>query len=442
MFKGIDAAGMHAADLQADTDYFLSIARPDGGAVVLPFRLGEQRLSECGEHVVLAQREKFELLRQLHRYPEVLALADANRPAACATLEAALAGVFSADRGLYIFGAHKLGAKVARFCAERGIVVKGFIDNSRDKHGKRIDGILIGGPDQIDGENETVVVASGRYSNVIMAQLHGLGWKHVKNMHELMFALRTSHNAESDFRSFVDALDTDAMRFISAFLALDDERSRQIFDGLIRMRRTLDTQVADSIKSPFADEYLDADFIRPADMAYYVDAGAFNGDSLERMEQRLGKATHAYLFEPELPAYYDGLKRHADRPEVFFYNLGLSSSYQKFTYRPAMSFDLLQEIDSPIPNDIVSYIQTIRLDDIITGPVTLFKLDIEGAEEEALKGAAGTIRVQRPKLCVCAYHRASDLWKLLDEVKHIHPDYKVGLRHYSDIMDDSSFYFY
>lgn len=442
MSNATNAANLNGSDLLENTDYFLSIERPAGSAVTVPFRLSEKLFAEADSHVIVQDRSKFDVLKDLARYPSVLALADLQAPSAYSALEASSEKLFTGVKSVFIFGAHKVGAKIARFCMENGIEVKGFVDNNSAKHGKNIDGIRIVGPDAVDGKKETVIVASGHHSNAILRQLKDLEWTHVRNMHELLFALKAPHGGESDFRTFSSALETDAFRFISAFLALDDEQSRKVFDGLIQMRRTLETEIADSIKSPFADEYLDATYIQASDIAYYVDAGAFTGDSIDRLEKRFGNVTHAYLFEPELPAYYEGLKKYADRSNVFFYNLGLSSKYQKFTYRPALSCDLLQEINNRIPNDIVSYIQAIRLDDVVTSKVTLFKLDIEGAEADALQGAAGIIRAHHPKLCVCTYHRSDDLWKLIDEVKAIDNSYKVGLRHYADIIEDSSFYFY
>jgi len=417
--------------------------RHDGASVPVDFEYSARDLAAARERVILRNRDKLGVLQQLHRYPAVFRLLDARQTGDdLARLETALADVFTAPREVYIFGAHRIGARVARFCAERGHTVKGFLDNDRNKHGLLFEGVPVLGADDVRIENEVVVVGSGRYSNAILRQIAGAGWPTVLNLHEALFALRAPHCAEDDFRRFSAVLGDDAYRLISAFLELDDERSREVFNGLIEMRATLDTRGADAFKSPFDDEYLDTAFIEASDIAYYVDAGSYTGDTLERFEKRFGPVTHAYMFEPELPAYYEGVKKFAARNDVFFYNFGLSSQYEKFVYRPALSCDVFRQIDNPVPNDITSFIQAVRLDDVLTGKVTLFKLDIEGAEESALRGASHAIRTQHPKLCVCAYHRADDLWKLIDAVKRIDASYKVGLRHYADVMEDTSLYFY
>ena len=63
--------------------------------------------------------------------------------------------------------------------------------------------------------------------------------------------------------------------------------------------------------------------------------------------------------------------------------------------------------------------------------VTFLKMDIEGSELAALRGAERIIREQRPKLAICVYHKPEDLWEIPSLLLSYHPDYKLYLRHYS-----------
>ena len=53
------------------------------------------------------------------------------------------------------------------------------------------------------------------------------------------------------------------------------------------------------------------------------------------------------------------------------------------------------------------------VDGLLQGkPAGLIKMDVEGNEAEALKGAAETIRLTHPPLMISAYHRSEDLYAL------------------------------
>lgn len=421
--------------------YSVFIKDEEGLDIDVRFRFGLFEISQEKDCAILRNREKLDILKKLDQYPSVFRLANIDKcKSDFLVLEKSLDGYFDSSKKIYIYGAHKIGAKIARASIEHGLTVSGFIDNNPAKKSP-IPNIPIYNSNDVVIEDEVVVVASGHYSNEIFWQIADRHWPKVLNFHQFSFAIHLLSCGE-DFRSYSSALYRDGNRLISAFLELDDEQSRRVFDGLIGMRASLDTKIAEKFKSPFEDEYLDSLFIFPKDIAYYVDAGAAAGDTLDRLEKRFGPVDHAYMFEPELPVYYEGLKKYSSRNNVFFYNFGLSSNYDKAVYQPVLSFDVLGEVNNSIPNDITSFIQAIKLDDIVTEKVTLFKLDIEGGEASALLGAAKTIKKFHPKLCVCTYHRSDDLWKLLDIVKKIDNSYKVGLRHYADIIEDSSFYFY
>ncbi len=65
------------------------------------------------------------------------------------------------------------------------------------------------------------------------------------------------------------------------------------------------------------------------------------------------------------------------------------------------------------------------------GPATFIKMDVEGAELEALKGAAATIQKYRPKLAVSLYHRPVDLVELPAYILGLVPDYKLYIRQHA-----------
>lgn len=71
---------------------------------------------------------------------------------------------------------------------------------------------------------------------------------------------------------------------------------------------------------------------------------------------------------------------------------------------------------------------------------TFIKLDIEGAELEALRGAAETIRRNRPKLAVCVYHKPGDLFKIPLFIKSLVPEYRLYLRQHQPVACETVLY--
>ena len=70
------------------------------------------------------------------------------------------------------------------------------------------------------------------------------------------------------------------------------------------------------------------------------------------------------------------------------------------------------------------------VDNLLAGnPVTLLKMDVEGAEREALWGASRSIARYAPKLMISLYHRNEDIFELPLLVKRIKPRYRLFIRH-------------
>jgi hypothetical protein len=57
--------------------------------------------------------------------------------------------------------------------------------------------------------------------------------------------------------------------------------------------------------------------------------------------------------------------------------------------------------------------------------VDFIKMDIEGAEQNALKDAKGIISMYKPRLAICAYHTASDPEQVPILVRNAWPQYRM-----------------
>ena len=62
----------------------------------------------------------------------------------------------------------------------------------------------------------------------------------------------------------------------------------------------------------------------------------------------------------------------------------------------------------------------------VSEPISAIKLDIEGSELEALKGAMYTIKKYKPLISVCVYHKNDDLFTIPLFLKNNFKDVRVA----------------
>jgi hypothetical protein len=65
------------------------------------------------------------------------------------------------------------------------------------------------------------------------------------------------------------------------------------------------------------------------------------------------------------------------------------------------------------------------------GRVDFIKLDIEGSELSALRGADSTLRRFRPRLAIAAYHRPDDLVTIPEYLDSLGVGYRFRLGHFT-----------
>lgn len=89
----------------------------------------------------------------------------------------------------------------------------------------------------------------------------------------------------------------------------------------------------------------------------------------------------------------------------------------------------------------IEQINIVSLDDVVGDEVVGFiKLDIEGAEYDALEGAQRTIARDKPLLAICVYHKPGDQLALMDYLHSLVPEYRFWLRHYGTAEWDTILY--
>lgn len=160
---------------------------------------------------------------------------------------------------------------------------------------------------------------------------------------------------------------------------------------------------------------------------YFVDAGALDGETSKYFLTHFENG-HTYTLEPN-PKQLDIIRerlRPYPQAEIFPFGVYDQNTVMRFETRYA------QKGSSKLLESGELEVEVRRLDDLLEGrKVTFLKMDIEGSELAALRGAERIIREQRPKLAICVYHKPEDIWEIPSFILGCHPDYKLYLRHYS-----------
>lgn len=72
--------------------------------------------------------------------------------------------------------------------------------------------------------------------------------------------------------------------------------------------------------------------------------------------------------------------------------------------------------------------------------ITYIKMDIEGSELKALKGAKNIILKHKPRLAISIYHKPLDIFEIPNYILGLVPEYKLFIRHYAADFTETVLY--
>lgn len=172
----------------------------------------------------------------------------------------------------------------------------------------------------------------------------------------------------------------------------------------------------------------------------YIDVGAYDGSTVIDFYQSMKRISPtstglaARVFEPD-PHNYEKCLDKLDaykNVDIQIYNLATGSAKDELYFSNeagSASHLLTKDKDLNEENSVIK-VKVDTLDDILDVPAGLIKMDIEGAEMSALKGAENIIKRDKPMLAICVYHKVGDILAILNYINSIVPEYSFRLRHY------------
>lgn len=330
---------------------------------------------------------------------------------------------------IYIYGAGNAGGMIFKLLQQRGFEVKAFFD----RHGGN--DLYYCGKPVYKADDDELSGQSGKDSMIIIAFICGyrelvdmqyrllkMGWETIYYFQTAYYFFDLYNCLSCNEQEFQSSLETEKILEVASFM--EDDESCEVFEKFFKAiisgnpeyfsRPTEKPQYfVDNV--PFTKGY-----------ARFIDCGAFDGDTAYALKKYKREAEALVLFEPDAGNFMKlcaNLKNNRTAREQVLFPCGVWKNNEMLKFRSGINSS------SGISDNGDTFIQCIAIDDVIGDfAPTFLKMDIEGAEYEALAGAEQTIRKYAPDLAISVYHRMEHLWQIPLLIKTIKPTYKFYIR--------------
>lgn len=298
-------------------------------------------------------------------------------------------------------------------------------------------------------EKAIVIIALGKqeYLPDVLGNIQAMGFRnviHIQDIYEIHnpFSLPPALR-QSGFRFYLE----NRSRIMEALSLFTDEESRSVYAAFLQTHLTRKPVFLP--KRPRMEQYFPSDIPLSRGHTRYVCCGADTGDTLRLLQNSCGRIEAIACFEPE-PALFLGLSAYLqDESERLASNVIAMpcAVYSHDAIAPFTSANHDWKRDHPtgygsrVLAEGESQIQCITLDHALPGfHPTFISMDIEGAEMEALKGAARTIEACRPDLGISVYHSPDHIWEIPLFLKSLCPGYRFHLRNHTGFTYETVLY--
>jgi len=260
----------------------------------------------------------------------------------------------------------------------------------------------------------------------------------IENRHKHNFFIFDGTHIVSPFPDYYDYVKKNISAFENLYNELADELSKKILIEFINAKISSNPQGLSALNVKNEKQYLPS-FFKIDDNEVLIDCGAYDGDfSLALTEVIKPKFIYAFECDPE---NFEKLEKNTSHLEnIHIINKGCWSE------KTILSFSNYGTMASKIEGNGQIKIETDSIDNIVLtssdvqNAVTFIKMDVEGAELEALKGARNTILKHTPKLAISVYHLREDLVSIPQYILSLNRQYKLYLRHYESFSSELILY--
>jgi FkbM family methyltransferase len=351
-----------------------------------------------------------------------------------AAARAAARFTFERDDALALYGAGQLGRHVLARLRSAGVEPTAFADDTPSKQGTELDGLFVVSPSEFAARYGYRAIFAVTIFNPaasflrISSSLRGRNGARAVSFLELAWKYPRALLPHYQFELPQEVLAKAAL-IRQAFGLFADEESRREFVAHLRFRLHLDFE---ALPPSNLGDYFPEGVIPelPSDVTF-VDCGAFDGDTVRRfVERQHGRFGEVYAFEPDAENFrrlseYAATLGDEARRRVHLFHAAVGAR------RGRLRFDSNAGMASALSKSGNEVVDVLAIGEVVftrgTEPLFL-KFDVEGAEADALEGAAELIALPHTYTAVCVYHRPDDLWSLPLRLNKLAPNHRLYLR--------------
>ncbi len=219
---------------------------------------------------------------------------------------------------------------------------------------------------------------------------------------------------------------------LSTMELLEDEESKRDF-ALFILQKNIGFYNKPYSRLP---QYFDRQYINTDAKTVFVDCGAYTGDTINNFVSFTdNQYKHIYAFEMD-EANFNKLQCNVgENDRVTCINKGVGAN------NLLMKADTGKMSASRISDSGESIIEIVALDSLFESEkVTFIKMDIEGFELDALKGAKGIIKRDMPDLAISLYHKFEDIYLIPQYIKELCENYKLYFKNYHNSASECVLY--
>jgi len=372
---------------------------------------------------------------------EIEEILEMRRTAPPEAMEQATSGL--SGKPVVLYGAGAFGAENFALLSRYGVIPAAFLDKNAQPGAEKLgipvyhpDSENLSGPFRKECSVYISITAPARVMSSIKSDLSNWGYENCKEVQSIT-ARQVCYDDDDRENPGDDYMQTNKEKIIRALDLMADEESRKTYVSCVKAH--LLREYCCVYETGFPEQYFDAGVPLKKGLSSFIDCGAYNGDSLIGALRHCGTIDNFIAFEPIVSNFIELSDAVAQRRDVvksaFLYPCGVAERTGTARFNVAASASAITE------NDSGEVLPLVRLDDVIFNvPLTFIKMDIEGAELSALRGAERLISEQSPDMAISVYHCVNHFWDIPYYISRLSSRYSFYLRAHTAATLESVLY--